>query len=44
MDKEYLKKRTERKNKKAKNIGQGLQQAGFNLFTGIEKGITGIIS
>jgi hypothetical protein len=24
MDKEYLKKRTERKNKKAKNIGQGL--------------------
>ena len=25
-------------------MGQGLQQAGLSLFTGIEKGITGIIT
>ena len=42
LDDEYLAQREKMKMKKAKHVGEGLKQAGMSIFTGFEKGITGV--
>jgi len=42
LDDEYLEQREKMKMKKAKHVGEGLKQAGMSIFTGFEKGITGV--
>ena len=42
LDDEYLAQREKMKMTKAKHVGQGLTQAGMSIFTGFEKGITGV--
>ena len=42
LDDEYLAQREKMKMVKAKDVGQGLQQAGMSIFKGFEKGITGV--
>lgn len=43
LDEEYLKEREKMKMKKAAHVGEGFKQGAISIFTGFEKGITGII-
>ena len=44
LDEEYIRQRQLMKQQRARNVEQGFQQAGLTLLTGLEKGLTGLLT